>query len=69
MLCLDNFYNFYQDITQESADILEAIARSGADKGMYIYTVCTSKALATFAMSDATLFKELLNVMSSPRWK
>ncbi|MBR0034172.1 MAG: hypothetical protein IJP54_00710, partial [Synergistaceae bacterium] len=60
VLCLDNFYNFYQDITQESADILEAIARSGGDRGMYIYAVCTSKGLATFGMSDAALFQELI---------
>lgn len=60
VLCLDNFYNFYQDISQESADILEAIARSGADRGIYIYAVCTTKALATFAISEAALYKELI---------
>ena len=60
MLCIDNFYNFYQDISDESAAILEAIARSGADRGMYMYIVCTVKALATLNMSDVQLFKELI---------
>ena len=60
VICIDNFYNLYQDITQESADILEAIARSGPERRMFIYTVCTSKALSTLGMSDVPLYLELM---------
>ena len=60
VICLDNFYNLYQDITQESADILEAIARGGPERKMFIYAVCTSKALSTLGMSDVPLYSELM---------
>ena len=61
VFCIDDFYNFYQDITQESADILEAVARSGADRGMYIYITCSTKGLSVLNAGDTPMFHELLN--------
>ncbi|MBQ7220146.1 MAG: type VII secretion protein EssC [Synergistaceae bacterium] len=60
VFCIDDFYNFYQDITQESADILEVIARSGADKGIYIYAACSTKGMSVMGGGGAPLFSELL---------
>ncbi len=61
VLCIDDFYSFYQDITQESADILEAIARGGAERRMYVYVAVTSKGLSQFDSWQVPLMKELLN--------
>ena len=61
VLCIDDFYNFYQDITQESADILEAIARGGSERKMYIYVAISSKGLSQFNSWEVSLMKELLN--------
>ncbi|MBQ7155742.1 MAG: type VII secretion protein EssC [Synergistaceae bacterium] len=60
VLCIDDFYNFYQDITQESADILEAIARGGTERGMYIYIACSLKGLMQLSGWNVPLIKELL---------
>lgn len=59
VLCMDNFYEMYLDITQESADILEAIARGGADRGMYMYAACSAKGLITFGFGDVSLITEM----------
>lgn len=61
VLCIDDFYNFYQDITQESADILEAIARGGSERKMYIYVAVSSKGLGQLSSWGVSLMKELLN--------
>ncbi len=61
VLCIDDFYNFYHDITQESADILEAIARGGSERGMYIYVAVSSRGLETLSGWGVSLMKELLN--------
>ena len=61
VLCIDDFYNFYQDITQESADILEAIARGGSERGMYIYVSVSLKGLGQLSSWGVPLMKELLN--------
>ena len=37
VFCVDNFLKFYRMISQESADILESITRSGADCNIYFY--------------------------------
>ena len=60
ILCIDDFYNFYQDITQESADILEAIARGGPERGMYVYIACSAKGLGQMYSWEVPLMKELL---------
>ena len=57
-ICIDDFYNFYQEITQESADVLEVIAERGADKGIYIYVSCTTKGLSV--LGNTPLFQKLL---------
>ena len=61
MLCIDDFYNFYHDITQESADILEAIVRGGSERGMYIYVAVSSRGLETLSGWDVPLMKELIS--------
>ena len=61
VLCIDDFYNFYQEITQESADILEAIARGGSERGIYLYVAISSKGLGQMSSWGVTLMKELLN--------
>ena len=61
VLCLDEFFLLYQDLTQEAADILEAIARGGAERGMYIYITCTAVGLSKFKLAHVSLFAELLN--------
>ena len=61
VLCIDDFYNFYQDITQESADILEAIARGGSERGMFVYLAVSSKGLGQMDSWGVPLMKELLN--------
>lgn len=60
VLCLDDFLYLYHDITQESADILEAIARGGAERGIYIYTACSFVALAKFKLTRVAVFNELM---------
>ena len=37
VICIDNFLKFYRIISQESADIIASIARSGADCDIYFY--------------------------------
>ncbi len=61
VLCIDDFYNFYHDITQESADILEAIVRGGSERGMYIYVAVSSRGLETLSGWDVPLMKELIS--------
>ena len=61
VLCIDDFYNFYQEITQESADIIEAIARGGSERGMYVYVSISSKGLGQLSSWGVSLMKELLN--------
>lgn len=46
VFCIDNFLEFYRGISQESADILSTITRSGADFNMYIYIVNSVEDLA-----------------------
>lgn len=60
VLCIDDFYNFYQEITQESADILEAISRGGSERGMYLYIAIDSKGLNQFFSWEVSLMKEML---------
>ena len=59
VLCIDNLYELYVDITDESAEILESIARGGADIGMYIYTACSHDGLLKFSYGDVPLITEL----------
>lgn len=61
VFCIDDFYDFYQEISQESADILEHIAASGAERNMYIYITCTTKGLSKMQLGQVKLFKEFLS--------
>ena len=46
VFCIDDFLGFYRGISQESADILETLTRSGSDLNIYIYMVCSVEDLA-----------------------
>lgn len=46
VFCIDDFLGFYRGISQESADILETLTRSGSDFNIYIYMVCSVDDLA-----------------------
>lgn len=59
-LLIDDFYMFYQDISQKSADILESIAQGGLDRNMYLYITCSTKGLSKFGFGTVKLFKALL---------
>ena len=61
IICLDEFYLLYQDLTKEAADILQGIARGGAERGMYIYITCVSSGLSKFVTAKDPVMKELLN--------
>ena len=60
VLCIDDFYTFYQDITQESADALEIIAERGAIKGIYIYVSCSARGVSILNTAETPLFRKLL---------
>ena len=60
IFCIDDFMKFYLDITQESADILEAIARGGKDRCVYIYVTCTNIELIKFSAAKVQTFTELI---------
>lgn len=49
VFCVDNFLKFYRMISQESADILESITRSGADCNIYFYIASNAADLAFLA--------------------
>ena len=46
IFCIDDFLGFYRSISQESADILETLTRSGADFNIYIYLASSIEDLA-----------------------
>ena len=46
VIFVDNFLKFYRMISQESADILESIVRSGADCNIYFYILSSVEDLA-----------------------
>ena len=46
ILCIDDFLGFYRGISQESADILETLTRSGSDFNIYIYIASNINDLA-----------------------
>ena len=46
IFCIKDFVDFYRGISQESADILEVITRSGADFNMCIYIISSIEDLA-----------------------
>ncbi len=46
VLCVDNFLKFYEDMSEDSAKILNAITEGGADRGIYTYITFDSKGLA-----------------------
>ena len=61
VICIDNLYNIYQDMSQESADILEAIASDGASRGMYIYVSVSAKGLNQLKGWNVPLLTKLVN--------
>ena len=40
-LFINGFLTFYRGISQESADILDTLIRSGGDLGIYVYLACS----------------------------
>ena len=50
VLCINDFLKFYEDISEESADILNTIINSGADRNIFIYIACDLKALGRLYM-------------------
>ena len=46
VLCVDNFLKFYEDMSEDSAKILNAITESGADRGIYTYIAFDAQGLA-----------------------
>ncbi len=60
ILCIDDFLSFYIRISKVSAEILEAIARKGSDKGVYMYAACSTAELENFRTLNIPVFRELL---------
>ena len=46
VFCIDDFLGFYRGISQESANILETLTRSGSDFNIHIYMACSADDLA-----------------------
>lgn len=61
VLCLDEFFLLYQDLSDEGAKVLEAIARGGAERNMYIYITCTASGLSKFMTAKVSMMTELLS--------
>jgi hypothetical protein len=47
-LCIDDFIEFYGEISEESADRLDVVVRYGADYGIYVYIAGDRDGLARF---------------------
>ena len=52
---IDDFLGFYRGISQESADILETLTRSGADFNIYIYIACSVENLASLNIFKSSI--------------
>ena len=63
IFCIDNFLGFYRGISQESADILETLTRSGADFNIHLYIFSSSEDLAFLNMFKDSIrpFNNCLN--------
>ena len=61
VFCIDDFSEFYEDISQKSADTLDIISESGPDRGIYIYSACSNKGLAKLELHHIKL---LINLVS-----
>ena len=62
VLCVDNFLNFYEDMSEDSAKILNAITESGADRGIYSYIAFDAQGLAkTYTYRVKSFMNSLVN--------
>ena len=62
VFCVNGFLGFYRGISQESADILETLTRSGSNFNMFVYIVSNVEDLA-FMMTFRDSIKSFDNCM------
>lgn len=60
VFCIDDFPEFYRGISQQSADILDTLTRSGGERGIYIYIVCSPDGLSSMHIFRINAFENCL---------